>query len=77
MRRPFYLIIAGGLAVVGVIALTGFYLGRPSTLRIAVVRDSEDAQLVAAISQNFVKDHEQIRLRPGVRQRCERQRRLA
>ena len=64
MRRPFYLIIAGGLAVVGVIALTGFYLGRPSTLRIAVVRDSEDAQLVAAISQNFVKDHEQIRLRP-------------
>ena len=64
MRRTLLLAVAGGLAVAGVVALTGFWLSRPTALRIAVVHDSEDAQLVAAIVQNFSKEHESVRLRP-------------
>lgn len=64
MRRSLLLAIAGGLAIAGAIALTGFWLSRPTVLRIAVVHDSEDAQLVTAIIQNLAKEHEDVRLRP-------------
>ena len=64
MRRSILVAMAGGLAAVGAIALTGFWLSRPTPLRVAVVRNSDDAQLVAAIAQNFARTHETIRLRP-------------
>ena len=63
MRRSTLLVLAGGLAAIALVAMSGWWLNRPTTLRIAVVRDSEDAQLVAAIVQNFSKEHESVRLR--------------
>ena len=65
MRRSILLAMAGGLAVAGAIALTAFWLNRPTSLRIAVVHDGEDAQLISAIVQNFSKEHESVRLRPA------------
>ena len=64
MRRSILVAMAGGLAAIGAIALTAFWLSRPTPLRVAVVRGSDDAQLIAAIAQNFAKTHETIRLRP-------------
>lgn len=63
MRRTTLLALACGLAAAGLIALGALWIGRPTTLRIAVVRDTEDAQLVAAIAQNFAKEHEDVRLK--------------
>lgn len=64
MRRSSLLVIAGGLALAALLALGAWWYGRPVTLRVAVTQDTEDAQLVTAIAQNFAKEHEPIRLRP-------------
>lgn len=64
MRRLHLLIIAGGLALAGGIAVGSWWYKRPTTLRVAVTRDSESAQLIGAIAQNFVKERESLRLRP-------------
>ncbi len=63
-RRYTFLILAGGLATAGAIALGGWWAGRPTALRVAVVHDSEDAQLVVAISQDFSKRREDVRIKP-------------
>ena len=62
-RRYTFLILACGLATAGAIAMGAWWVGRPSVLRIAVVHDSEDAQLVQAITQDFAKKREDVRLK--------------
>lgn len=63
MRRTWLVTLASGLALVTVVALAAYIFNRPSVLRVAVARDSEDARLMAAIQQAFAKDGKNIRLR--------------
>jgi TRAP transporter TAXI family solute receptor len=65
-RRSFALIVlAGILAIIGVLAAGYYFAVRPVTLRIAVgPANSDDLRVVQALSQAFVTSHSQIRLRP-------------
>ncbi|SFU71855.1 TRAP transporter solute receptor, TAXI family [Methylobacterium sp. 174MFSha1.1] len=65
MRRHVPLVLAALLAFVATALLAYQWLGQPTTLRVAVgPAGSEDARLVAAVTQSLARTHEDVRLRP-------------
>jgi TRAP transporter TAXI family solute receptor len=58
-------VLAGVLAIIGMLAAGYYFAVRPVTLRIAVgPANSDDLKVVQALSQAFVTAHSQIHLRP-------------
>ena len=63
-RRLLFIVLAGVLAVIGVLAGTYYFEMRPVILRIAVgPANSNDVKLVQALTQGFAEKHSRIRLR--------------
>jgi len=62
MRRLVLLSIAGALALAAAIVLFTYLYERPTVLRVAVVRGSEDQEIMAAAAQDFVRERETIHL---------------
>jgi TRAP-type uncharacterized transport system substrate-binding protein len=63
MRRTVLIAIAGCLATAAIVALAGYFWERPTSLRVAVTRDTDDFRLMGAIAHVFTKEHESIRLK--------------
>ena len=63
MRRTVLIAIAGCLATAAIVALAGYFWERPTSLRVAVTRDTDDFRLMTAIAHVFGKEHEPIRLK--------------
>jgi TRAP transporter TAXI family solute receptor len=64
-RKMMFVILAGILALVGVVAGAYYFEMRPVTLRIAVgPANSDDIKLVQALTQAFTQAHSHVRLRP-------------
>jgi TRAP-type uncharacterized transport system substrate-binding protein len=63
MRRTVLIAIAGCLATAALVALGGYFYERPTSLKVAVTRDSDDFRLMTAIQHVFGKDHESIRFK--------------
>ena len=64
-RSVALVVLAGILAVIGMLAAGYYFAVRPVTLRIAVgPANSDDLRVVQALSQAFLTSHSQIRLRP-------------
>ncbi len=62
MRRLILLSIAGALAFAAAIVFFTFLYERPTVLRVAVVRGSEDQDIMAAAAQDFVHERESVHL---------------
>jgi TRAP transporter TAXI family solute receptor len=57
--------LAGVMAALGSVAATYYFMMRPVTLRIAVgPPNSDDAKVVQALTQTFLRDKNHVRLRP-------------
>ena len=66
-RNAWLLGLGGVLLLAGLIAVSFYIAGRPSTLRIAIpYGDGEDMRLVQALAQQFARDRASIRLRPVI-----------
>jgi TRAP-type uncharacterized transport system substrate-binding protein len=63
MHRLIFGTIIGSLAVVAAAASAVYYFERPTVLRIAVPRDSDDQVILAAAALDFAEDREGIRLK--------------
>ena len=63
MRRKMFVASAGALGMAGLVALSGFYYTRPTTLRIAVSRDTDDHRLIIAFGQVLAAQRESVRLK--------------
>ena len=63
MRRYFFATMAGGLAVVAVIAMAAWYFERPTVVRVTVARDTPDYQLMTAVAGVMARERETLRLR--------------
>lgn len=63
MRRLILGTIIGSLAVIGATAMGVYYYERPSVLRVAVPRGSDDQAILAAAARQFADDREAIRLK--------------
>src|SRR4051794_8699716 len=63
MRRIVLGAVAGGLAVIAVGTLAAYYVEKPSMVRIAVARDTEDFRLITAAQQVLRGDHQNVRFR--------------
>lgn len=63
MRQFFFAMILGGLAVIVSVAGAVYYLERPTVLRVAVPRDSEDLAILSAAATGFTEHQETIRLK--------------
>jgi TRAP transporter TAXI family solute receptor len=64
-RSAVFIVLAGALAIIGILAAGYYFAVRPVALRIAVgPAGSNDLKVVQALSQAFVQAHSQIRLRP-------------
>ncbi|WP_298252599.1 TAXI family TRAP transporter solute-binding subunit [Bradyrhizobium sp.] len=64
-RRVALVVLAGVLAVIGIVAASYYYAMRPVALRIAVgPPNSDDLKVVQGLSQAFLTSHGRIRLRP-------------
>jgi TRAP transporter TAXI family solute receptor len=64
-RRVMFVILAGILAVIGVLAGAYYFEMRPVILRITVgPANSDDLKVVQALTQGFAQTHSHIRLRP-------------
>jgi TRAP transporter TAXI family solute receptor len=63
MRRLLLHVIAGGLALVAAIALGIYLYERPTVLRVAVTRDSDDLKIMAAAATQFVHEKDNIHLK--------------
>ena len=63
MRRLGLVAIAGGLAAIGMATFSIYLYQRPTLLRVAVIRDSEDQRLFAEAAKGFVRDKDTIRFR--------------
>jgi TRAP transporter TAXI family solute receptor len=63
MSRWTLVLVAAGLAVLALVSFGAWYLDRPTVLRIAVARDSDEHQLMTAIAGVMAREHESIRLR--------------
>lgn len=62
-------IVAGMLALAGVVALTAYIAGRPTVLQIAVGPPGrEDAKLAQILAQQFARDRSPLRLRLQLRE---------
>jgi TRAP transporter TAXI family solute receptor len=63
MRRLTLLAIIGGLAAIAAVTFGVYLYQRPSVLRVAVTRDSDDQAILAAAAQEFVQHREPVRLK--------------
>lgn len=63
MRRLVLAVVATGLAAVAAVVLAVYWYEKPSVLRIAVTRNSDDQAILAAAAQQFAKDRDQVRLK--------------
>ncbi len=63
MRRSVSLLIAGGLALVAGAGLAGWIYQAPTTLSVAVARDTEEYRLMSAAAQVFARQKAKVRLR--------------
>ncbi len=63
MRRTVLIAIAGCLATAAIVALAGYFYERPTSLKVAVTRDTDDFRLMTAIQHVFGKEHESIRFK--------------
>jgi TRAP-type uncharacterized transport system substrate-binding protein len=63
MRRTVLIAIAGCLATAAIVALAGYFWERPTSLRVAVTRDTDDFRLMSAVAHVFGKEHEAVRLK--------------
>lgn len=63
MRRIVLVVIAGCLATAALVALAGYFYERPTSLRVAVTRETDDFRLMTAIAHVFSKERESIRLK--------------
>jgi TRAP-type uncharacterized transport system substrate-binding protein len=63
MRHLIFGGLAAGLGLVALIGLATFLYERPTVLRVAVARDSEDQAILAAAAQKFAHEHDSIRLK--------------
>jgi len=63
MSRLTLVLVAAGLAVLALVSFGAWYLDRPTVLRVAVARDSDEYQLMSAIAGVMAREHESIRLR--------------
>ena len=63
MSRYLFAAIAAGLALTALIALSLWYVSRPTQARVAVTRDSPDHHLMAAAASVMAREHEPLRLR--------------
>ena len=63
MRRLIFGTIIGSLVVIAAVAAAIYYYERPSVLRIAVPRDSDDQAIMAAAAHDFAEAREGIRLK--------------
>jgi TRAP transporter TAXI family solute receptor len=63
MRRFLLLAIAGALALAAAAAVVNYFFIRPTALKVAVARGTDDHQLAMAIARVLSASHEDIRLR--------------
>ena len=63
MRRLFFAAAAAGLALVAAGSMAAWYFERPTSVRVAVTRDTEDHQLMIAAAAIIIHERENIRLR--------------
>ncbi|MDQ6870326.1 MAG: C4-dicarboxylate ABC transporter substrate-binding protein, partial [Pseudomonadota bacterium] len=63
MRRLIFGTIIGSLGVIAAVAAAIYCYERPSVLRIAVPRDSDDQAIMAAAAHDFAEDRDGIRLK--------------
>lgn len=63
MSRLTLVIVAAGLALVALASFGAWYVDRPTVLRVAVARDTDEHQLMTAIAGVMAREHESIRLR--------------
>jgi TRAP-type uncharacterized transport system substrate-binding protein len=63
MRRTVLIAIAGCLATAAIVALAGYFYERPTSLKVAVTRDTDDFRLMTAIAHVFGKERESIRFK--------------
>jgi TRAP-type uncharacterized transport system substrate-binding protein len=62
MRRFIFAAIIGSVALVAVGVMAIDYVERPTILRVAIPRDSDDQAIFAAATRRFAETHEAIRL---------------
>ena len=63
MRRVLLIAVASGLALASAAVVANYFFFRPSALRVAVARDSDDYKLMVAAARVFSSSRENIRLR--------------
>ena len=63
MRRLIFATIIGSLGVIAAVAAAIYYYERPSVLRIAVPRDSDDQAIMAAAAHDFAEARDGVRLK--------------
>ena len=63
MRRLLFVTIIGSLVAIAVVGLGVYYYERPTVLRVAVTRDSDDQSILAAAALAFGEDRASIRLK--------------
>ncbi len=63
MRRLTLVAICAAFAAIGAAALTLYLYERPTVLRVAVTRDSDDQEVLAAAAHEFTQSREQLRLK--------------
>jgi len=63
MRRLTLIAISGGLAAIIAVGLAAYLYERPSVLRVAAPRGSDDQAILAAAAQEFAQGREQVRLK--------------
>lgn len=66
MRALTFAAVVGVLAVVATLGSAIYMYERPSVLRVAVTRDSDDQAIFAAAAQEFAQEKESVRLKPVV-----------
>ncbi len=63
MRRKILIAIAGALAFSSALVVANYFFLRPSALRVAVARDTDDHRLLIATARAFAATRESVRLR--------------
>lgn len=63
MRRGVMGLMAGGMALVAIAGLAGWLYERPTSIKIAVARDTDEHRLIIAASQVMARQREKIRIR--------------
>jgi hypothetical protein len=63
MRRFLSLVLAAGAALVALAIIGIYFYERPTQLRVAVPRGGEFQKLMSALSQEFIRGHEDIRFK--------------